>query len=154
MKLVHWFLITLGALLVETLFQDPISSLLVRIFGGFGFVSSRGIRGVWSSSYLFPSVENAPRPKKHMVRIKQIGNYVVGRSLHGTSSHVFMLHGHLRQEIFFTGYWRSLHSGSIHQGVFQLVLNNKGNELKGLVLGTSTTKQTHYGVWELTKMEN
>ena len=105
---------------------------------------------MWKSEYFYEEWENDKRPpNRHIIELRQFGNYVVGKSLIGKESHIFRMRGKVYNGTYLTGVWESTMSGNIHHGAFQGRLNLSGDNMEGKILGTSSQNNIRNGHWKL-----
>ncbi len=110
---------------------------------------TRNVEGIWRSSY---SVSEGTHTHNHVIELQQSGIYVTGRTLEGSSSpHIFSVKGVMRFGVYLVGIWESRLEGSIHHGVFQFMIDRKGQEMTGKWLGTSGAHPVNSGDWVLKK---
>jgi hypothetical protein len=113
--------------------------------------TSRNLEGIWYSSY---SPSDSIKNHDHVLKLQQFGNQITAASLEGSpSSHGFRLKGTVRFDIYFSGYWESAESGSIHHGVFQFIIDRKGRNMAGKWLGLKGTDSINSGDWVLNRKE-
>ena len=56
--------------------------------------------------------------------------------------------GKVQLELYFTGTWESIRPGEINHGAFQLVINTRGDRMRGKWLGFNYQNIVQHGPWK------
>ncbi len=141
-----WLLGILGAAAVTVLINDPFKFLIARTFGGYD-PRDQTLRGIWKGTYDYPA-EGARKVEEHYFRIKQVGSYVVARTL-SQGPAFYRLRGKLDNRRFLTGTWEErTPDGRFYHGAFQLAVRPHGRQMRGQWVGFNQHDVVMSGTWD------
>jgi hypothetical protein len=126
MNNVNWAQAVVGAsigLILGVLFSDifklAISAAIQKLFEP----AARQIAGTWETSYWYIDDKGQRIEQNDIVKLRQIGTYVFGRN-ESSKRDRYKISGRLRNQVFFTGTWKSLIKSDTYHGPFQLIVNS------------------------------
>jgi hypothetical protein len=140
-----WLTGIIASAVVTVLINDPLKFVVVRVFGGYT-PTARSLRGLWKGCYDY-STEGVVKAEEHYFTVRQIGKYVVMKTL-STGLAWYKLRGKLDQQSFLTGIWEeSTPDGRFYHGAFQLTIHPQGNEMSGRWVGYNRHYIVMGGAW-------
>jgi hypothetical protein len=104
-QVLFWVLSIPVTVVVTVLLGDPVRHVVLRIIAPWRGAAPN-VRGQWCSTGTYAH-DPTRIVGEHIVQLRQVGDYVVGRNAPGEHFY-FMLHGRLRSSNYFTGTWESL----------------------------------------------
>jgi len=129
---------------------DTINYSLASMIGGIERKGS-SIRGMWKA---LSDYESSGKSKIQIAvfQIKQIGNYMVAKSISSDIGSTYILYGKISLENFITGTWsEETRDGRLYHGAFQLEILPTRNELKGMWIGFNRNHNILHGYWLWTR---
>jgi hypothetical protein len=141
-------LLVVGAILgvlASVALQEPIQIGLARLLGGLGPLRGTSLKGVWRSTYVYRS-EGEQRYITQIVRMQQVGPFVVGHCCGSSGEHRHLIRGRVRDRIF-TGVWHNVARNADHRGGLQLLLNPDGQAMRGKWIGFDRQHRIQHGDW-------
>lgn len=137
--------LTVAALVISKLFDDPVTWAIARLLGGIWPRRSVGVKGTWRSTYDY-STPSGRVHSEQIVHIRQFGPYVTGRAILTNGDHLHRIRARLRDRVL-TGVWENMTEGAQHYGALQLLLRTDGNIMIGQWVGFDRRNRVQHGEW-------
>lgn len=141
-----WFGGIITSAIITVLINDSLKYLVARIVGGYS-LSTKSLHGIWKGTYDY-TTEGTQVFKEHYFRVRQIGKYVVAKTINSGQAY-YRLQGKLDHQRFLTGHWyEKTPDRRQYHGAFQLAIRPHGNEMVGKWVGYNRHDIVMSGSWK------
>lgn len=149
------------AVIVTLIVTEPLKTRLAPFIARFGSKKEEGITGNWLATFYYGEDECQYIEAIEISGL--LGNFV-GHIIPHAQNHADLkqiedtkplrLRGEVKDSRFFTGVWFHPNRRNHHQGAFKLLVNTNNEEIKGIWLGYSESKNVvESGRWEWKRIE-